>query len=47
MVQVRVTWSHFSKEVSTWEDYDVLKSRFPDALDWSNQASDERKMSVA
>ena len=47
MVQVKVLWSHFTDEVTTWEDYDVLKTRFFADFDWGNQTLGEGKMSNA
>jgi hypothetical protein len=44
VVQVKVVWSHFPEEVTTWEDYDVLKSRFSDDFDWDNQTPGRGKM---
>jgi hypothetical protein len=46
VVQVRVTWSNLSAEVTTWEDYEVLKNRYPIALDWG-QSSSSRGASVS
>jgi hypothetical protein len=34
VVQIRVAWSNLPTDATTWEDYEVLKRRFPDALDW-------------
>jgi hypothetical protein len=39
VVQVRVTWSNMPAEVTTWEDYEVLKNQFPIALDWGQSSS--------
>jgi hypothetical protein len=47
VVQVKVLWSHFTDEVTTWEDYDVLKTRFFADFDWDNQTLGEGKMSDA
>jgi hypothetical protein len=47
VVQVKVLWSHFADAVTTWEDYDVLKTRFPTAFDWDYQTPGEGKMSEA
>jgi hypothetical protein len=44
VVQVKVVWSHFPEEVTTWEDYDVLKSRVADDFDWDNQTPGRGKM---
>jgi hypothetical protein len=32
--QVKVTWSGLPPSASTWEDYNVLKQRFPKAPAW-------------
>jgi hypothetical protein len=37
-------WSHFADAVTTWEDYDVLKTRFPTDFDWDNQTPGMGKM---
>jgi hypothetical protein len=34
VVQIRVAWSNLPAD-TTWEDYEVLKRRFPNALDWA------------
>jgi hypothetical protein len=34
MVQICVAWSNLPVDATTWEDYEVLKRRFPDVLDW-------------
>jgi hypothetical protein len=47
VVQVKVLWSHFTDEVTTWEYYDVLKTRFFADFDWDNQTLSEGKMSDA
>jgi hypothetical protein len=44
VVQVKVMWSHFADAVTTWEDYDVLKTWFSTAFDWDNQTPGEVKM---
>jgi hypothetical protein len=44
---VQVLWSHFTDEVTTWEYYDVLKTRFFADFDWDNQTLSEGKMSDA
>jgi hypothetical protein len=41
VIQVRVVWSHLPEEAATWEDYEVIKKRFPDALDWGQSSSSE------
>jgi hypothetical protein len=32
--QVLIQWSDIPKEAATWEDYYVVKNRFPDAVAW-------------
>ena len=32
--QVKVTWTGLLSSATTWEDYNVLKKRFPDAAAW-------------
>jgi hypothetical protein len=34
VVQVQVAWSELPDDATTCEDIDVLKTRFPEALDW-------------
>jgi hypothetical protein len=41
VVQIRVVWSHLLEDAATWEDYEVMKKRFPDALDWGQSNSSE------
>jgi hypothetical protein len=38
-VQVLIKWSSLSADDATWEDYDVLKTRFPSAPAWGQAAS--------
>ena len=45
VVQIRVVWSHLPEDAATWEDYEVMKKRFPDALDWGQSNSSEGVMS--
>ena len=41
--QVLTKWAHLPEDMSTWEDYYVLKTRFPDAALWEDeQAQDLR-----
>ena len=40
-VQVLIQWSGLAAEAATWEDYDVLKNRFPDAPAWGHAATQE------
>jgi hypothetical protein len=40
LVQVKVAWSHLDSADSTWEDFDVLKARFPNELDWGQSTSE-------
>ena len=30
--QVKVKWTHLPEDAATWEDYNVLRALFPDAL---------------
>jgi hypothetical protein len=39
IVQVRVTWTGLPATSTTWEDYNVLKSRFPSAPAWGQAGS--------
>lgn len=36
--QVKVTWTGFPPSTTTWEDYHVLKHRFPTASAWGQAA---------
>jgi hypothetical protein len=38
VTQVLVRWSGIPKESATWEDFNVVRTRFPDSLAWG-QAS--------
>ena len=40
IVQVLVKWNHLPPSSVTWEDYYVVKNRFPKSLAWG-QASSE------
>lgn len=40
-VQVLIQWSGLAAEAATWEDYDVLKNRFPDTPAWGHAATQE------
>jgi hypothetical protein len=40
VVQVQVAWSELPDDATTWEDIDVLKTRFPEALDWGQSIHD-------
>ena len=37
--QVKVTWTGLPSSAMTWEDYNVLKKRFPDAPAWGQAAT--------
>ena len=37
--QVKVTWTGLPTSATTWEDYHVIKKRFPDAPAWGQAAS--------
>jgi hypothetical protein len=39
VIQVQVLWSGFPTDATTWEDFDVLKNRFPEVLDWGQSTS--------
>jgi hypothetical protein len=41
MVQVRIKWSALPNEAATWEDYDVLRLRYPNAVIWEGASSQE------
>ena len=38
-LQVLIKWSTLSPTLATWEDYEVLRARFPDAAAWGQAAS--------
>jgi hypothetical protein len=40
--QVKIKWTKLPEAAATWEDYNVLKTRFPNSLAWG-QASAVRK----
>jgi hypothetical protein len=42
--QVRIKWSKLPEESATWEDYYVVKQRFPTALAWGQASSAGGKM---
>ncbi|XP_066358877.1 uncharacterized protein [Miscanthus floridulus] len=37
--QVQIKWSRLSEMATTWEDYNVLRQRFPDAPAWGQASS--------
>ena len=39
ITQVLVTWTGLPKDTATWEDYYVVKNRFPAAPAWGQAAS--------
>lgn len=39
VVQIKVQWGNLSPESATWEDYDVLRLRFPEATIWEEVLS--------
>jgi len=39
ILQVRVTWTGLPDNITTWEDYTVVKSHFLDAPAWGHAAS--------
>jgi hypothetical protein len=38
-LQVKVAWTNLSATSTTWEDYYVLRARFPSALAWGQAGS--------
>ena len=36
-----VKWAHVPADMTTWEDYYVLKARYPDAALWEEEALQE------
>ena len=43
--QVKVTWTSLLASATTWEDYHVIKKRFPDAPAWGQAAAQGGEMS--
>lgn len=41
VVQVLVQWDHHPPDAATWEDYEVLRARFPSAAIWEGASSQE------
>jgi hypothetical protein len=39
VVQILVQWSTLSQDAATWEDYDVLRLRYPEAVIWEGDSS--------
>lgn len=39
VTQLLVSWTGLPSTSTTWEDYNVLKTRFPDAPAWEQAAS--------
>jgi hypothetical protein len=39
MVQLRIKWTNLPSDTTTWEDADVLKTRFLTALAWGQASS--------
>jgi hypothetical protein len=39
IVQVLVKWSTLSRDLATWEDYYVLRARYPSAPTWGQSGS--------
>jgi len=37
--QVKVLWTSLHQSTATWEDYHVLRQRFPDAQAWGQASS--------
>jgi hypothetical protein len=44
-VQILVKWTSLPATLATWEDYYVLKKRYPSAVAWGHVASQEGVMS--
>lgn len=40
ITQIQVRWKNLDPTATTWEDYNVLKQRFPDAIAWGQALSD-------
>ena len=38
VVQLKIQWSSSSPDSATWEDYDMLRRRFPMAPIWEGEA---------
>jgi ribosomal protein L21E len=38
-LQVLIKWSTMKEDMATWEDYEVVRQRFPDAAAWGQAAS--------
>jgi hypothetical protein len=45
IVQILVKWTSLPATLATWEDYYVLKKRYPSAVAWGHVASQEGVMS--
>ena len=41
VVQLQVQWANMPPSATTWEDYDVLRHRYPLACIWEESASQE------
>jgi hypothetical protein len=39
ITQVLVRWSSLPANLATWEDYNVIKTKFPDATTWGQAAT--------
>jgi hypothetical protein len=39
ITQVLVKWTQLPAQMGTWEDYQLLKTQFPDAASWGHAAS--------
>lgn len=39
ITQLRIQWSNLPADATTWEDYDVLRHRFPDTIIWDDAAT--------
>jgi hypothetical protein len=38
--QVLIRWTNLPEDATTWEDYYVVKQRFPEALAWGHASSE-------
>ena len=43
IVQVKVQWGEGSSAATTWEDYEVLRQRFPAAAIWEESGSSSQE----
>ena len=43
IVQVKVRWGEGSPAATTWEDYEVLRQRFPSTAIWKDSGASSQK----